>query len=176
MADRELPPVADDVPPPPAETPAAPPRRGRPRWLTILLRVVLGIFIALFLVWAILFITKGRFLKGTFEKIASSSAERQVRVAGDFQFYFNPINLKFLAEGLTVSNPEWAGGGNFLEARKFDSQIATFTFLFGQRRINWLGLDGARVDLAWDADHRRNTWTFGDPNAKGEPFDMPVIR
>lgn len=171
MADRELPPVADQAPPPPAETPAAPPRRGRPRWLTILLRVVLGIFIALFLVWAILFITKGRFLKGTFEKIASSSAERQVRVAGDFQFYFNPINLKFLAEGLTVSNPEWAGGGNFLEARKFDSQIATFTFLFGQRRINWLGLDGARVDLAWDADHRRNTWTFGDPNAKGEPFE-----
>jgi uncharacterized protein involved in outer membrane biogenesis len=176
MADHEAPPVADEVPPPTATPVAAPPRRRRPRWVTILLRVLLGIFIALFLVWAILFITKGRFLKHTFEKIASNSAERQVRVAGDFQFYFNPINLKFLAEGLTVSNPAWAGGGNFLEAKKFDSQIATLTFLFGKRRINWLGLDGARVDLAWDADHRRNTWTFGAPNAKGEPFDMPVIR
>jgi uncharacterized protein involved in outer membrane biogenesis len=176
MADRELPPVADHSPPPSTEAAAASQRPDRPRWLTILLRVLLGIVIALFLVWAILFITKGRFLKGTFEKIASNSTERQVRVGGDFQFYFNPINVKFLAEGLTVSNPAWAGGGNFLEAGKFDSQIATLTFLFGKRRINWLGLDGAKVDLAWDADHRRNTWTFGDPNAKGEPFEMPVIR
>ncbi|MFV0622892.1 AsmA family protein [Sphingomonas sp. ac-8] len=177
MADRDDAPLADPVPPSPAEpAKTAPPRRARPRWLTIVLRVLLGILVAIFLVWAILFVTKGRFLKHTFEKIASSSTERQVRVAGDFQFYFNPINLKFLAEGITVSNPAWAGGGNFFEAKKLDSSTATLTFLFGKRRINWVALDGARVDLAWDADHRRNSWTFGDPNAKGEPFDMPVVR
>src|SRR5688500_10805516 len=52
------------------------------------------------LAWAILFITKGRFLKPTFEKYASRAAERQVKVAGDFQLFFNPFDIKFLAEGL----------------------------------------------------------------------------
>ena len=130
----------------------------------------------LVLAWAVLFVTKGRFLKGTFERIASAQAEREVRVAGDFQFYFNPVNLKFYAEGLSVANPAWAGPGKFLEAGRIDTNIATTTFLFGKRRVNWLDLTEGHVDLRWDAGRRRNTWTFGDPNKKGEPLDLPVIR
>lgn len=128
------------------------------------------------LAWAVLFITKGRFLKGTFERIASAQAERPVRVAGDFQFYFNPINLKFYAEGLTVGNPAWAGPGNFLEAGRIDTNVATTTFIIGKRRVNWLDVTNGHVDLRWDAERRRNTWTFGDPNKKGEPLDLPTIR
>jgi uncharacterized protein involved in outer membrane biogenesis len=141
-----------------------------------MLRTLGGIVAALFLAWLILFVTKGRFLKGTFQKIASSQSGRTVRVAGDFQFYFNPIDLKFLAEGLTVSNPAWAGGGNMFEAKKLDSSTATFSFLFGRRRVNWLALDGARADLHWDAQRQRNTWTFGDPDRKGKKLELPVVR
>lgn len=57
---------------------------------------------------SVLFVTKGRFLKHRFENIASSLSERQVTVAGDFQLYFDPINVKFVADGLSVSNPGWA--------------------------------------------------------------------
>lgn len=158
--------------------PTGEPNPPRPRrdWRRIALRTLLAILAAIFAVWLILYVTKGRFLKGTFEKIASAQAERQVRVAGDFQFYFNPIDLKFLAEGLTVANPQWAGGGNFFEAKKLDSSTATLTFLFGRRRVNWLELNGARADLRWDANRRRNTWTFGDPDAKGEKLQLPVVR
>ncbi|KQN35617.1 AsmA family protein [Sphingomonas sp. Leaf407] len=150
--------------------------RPRRDWRRIVVRVLLGIVAAVFLAWLVLFITKGRFLKGTFERIASAQSGRTIRVAGDFQFYFAPIDLKFLAEGLSVSNPAWAGGGNTFEARKLDSSVATLTFLFGRRRVNWLELDGARADLHWDARRQRNTWTFGDPNAKGKKLELPVVR
>ncbi|KQM90320.1 AsmA family protein [Sphingomonas sp. Leaf22] len=151
------------------------PRRRRD-WRRIALRTVVGIVGALFLAWLILFVTKGRFLKGTFERIATSGSGRTVRVAGDFQFYFNPVDLKFLAEGLSVSNPDWAGGGNLFEAKKLDSSTATLTFLFGRRRVNWLELDGARADLHWDAARKRNTWTFGDPDKPGKKLDLPIVR
>ncbi len=152
---------------------AAPHPRRRRR---IIVRTLLGILGVVFLAWAILYITKGRFLKGSFERIASSSAGRPVRVAGDFQFFFNPFNVKFLAEGLSVRNPDWAGGGDFFRARRIDSEIATWSFVVGRRRINRLLLEGARADLRWDAKRQRNTWTFGDPDEKGEPLELPVVR
>jgi uncharacterized protein involved in outer membrane biogenesis len=138
-----------------------------------ILSTIIGLIL---LAWLILFVTKGRFLKPTFEKYASRSAGRPVRVAGDFQFYFAPIDLKFFAEGLTVANPAWATRPNFFEAKRIDTRVATFRSLFGPRyRINWLDLTDGRIDTEWDEQARRNTWTFGDPNAPGKPFEMPEI-
>jgi uncharacterized protein involved in outer membrane biogenesis len=128
------------------------------------------------LAWAILFITKGRFLKPTFEKYASRAAERQIKVAGDFQLYFNPIDIKFLAEGLTVSNPEWAERPIFFKSKLIDTNIETIPLIFGQRRITWLDLVNGDIDLEWDAKAKRNTWTFGDPNKPAKPFQLPLIR
>lgn len=180
MADRDAPIVMADstsVDPPGTETPAAEKRRW-PRPLVIALRVIGGILLALFLAWAILYITKGRFLKGTFERIVSKQTGREVRVAGDFQFYFNPINLKYVSEGLTVSNPAWVGPaasrGNFFAAKRIEANVATLTFIFGKRRVNILDLQGANVDLRWDDQRRRNSWTFSEE--KGEPLDLPLIR
>lgn len=192
MADRDSPIVrADAEPIDPPEAPenvldasggdgdsrdGAPPAEKRrwPRWLVVTLRVIGGILLAFFLAWALLYITKGRFLKGTFERIVSSQTGREVRVAGDFQFYFNPINLKYVSEGLTVSNPQWAGKGDFFSAKRVELNVATISFLWGGRRINILDLQGGAIDLQWDADGRRNTWTFSEE--KGEPLDIPLIR
>jgi uncharacterized protein involved in outer membrane biogenesis len=103
-------------------------------------------------------------------------AERQIRVAGDFQFYFAPFDLQFRAEGMTVSNPAWASRPNFFAARSIDTRVRTFSWLFGRGILaDYLTLDGAAVDAEWDAK-RRNTWTFGDPDKKGEPFEWPVIQ
>lgn len=127
------------------------------------------------LAWVILFVTKGRFLKSTFERIVAEQTLRDVKVAGDFQLYLNPFNVRFLAEGLTISNPEWARG-NFFQAKKIDTTISTWSLITGNRRVNWLSLDDARADLQWDKAHKRNTWTLGDPNKPGEPLDLPMIR
>ncbi len=171
-------------PHPPIEAPdadAAPPASAEPHrhdpanWtLAIGFAVVATIIGLIVLAWTILFVTKGRFLKPTFESIASRMTERQVKVAGDFQFYFDIIDARFVADGMTISNPTWASKPNFFEAKHIAARIKTIPVLFGERRAEWLVLDGGKVDAEWDAK-KRNTWTFGDPNQKGEPFQWPTI-
>jgi uncharacterized protein involved in outer membrane biogenesis len=132
-----------------------------------------AVLAAILLVWAVLFITKGRFLKHPAERIASSLSGREVKVAGDFQLYFNIINIKFLAEGLSIANPPWAKEPYLFQSRLVDSSISTIPLLWGERRFRWLRLDGANVALEWNGK-RENTWTFGAGD--GEPFEMPKIR
>ena len=126
------------------------------------------------LAWAILFVTKGRFLKPTFEKYASRSTERQVKVAGDFQLYLNPIDIRFLAEGLSISNPDWATRPTLFAARRIDTSIATLPLIFGTRRIDWVNLADGIANLEWDAQGKRNTWTFSTTEP-ARPFKMPTI-
>jgi uncharacterized protein involved in outer membrane biogenesis len=158
-----------------AAAPPPPPARSRP--LRVLMWTVIGLISLILLAWLILFITKGSFLKGPFERITSRVTQREVRVANGFQLYLNPINIQFRAEGLTVSNPKWATRRNFFESRLIDSRISIASLLFGdQARVRQLLLDRGQVDLEWDAKGQRNTWTFGDPNQKGEPLTLPLIR
>lgn len=135
---------------------------------------ILGVLVTLIgllvLAWAILFVTKGRFLKPTFEKYASRTADRRVAVAGDFQLYFNPFHLKFLAEGLSLANPAWAKDRALFTARRIDTEISTLDLIFGKQHVLYLDLDGGNAGLEIDA-RGRNTWTF----ASDEPFQMPPI-
>ena len=155
-----------------------PPRRARAlRWAT---RIALALIVLVFAVWLVLFITKGRFLKPTFEKIASSRLHRQVKVAGDFNLYFAPFNVAFLAEGLSVANVDWATTQkppqpDFLDARHIALTVRTWPLLWGQHKIAQADIDGAHAALAWDAAHTHNTWTFDDPNAPPTPFQLPDI-
>lgn len=163
--------------PPEANVPAeeVPYRHGRRNRVLRIVGWTLGIIIALIvLAWAILYITKGRFLKHSFESIASRYSEREVKVAGDFQFYLDIIDARFVADGMTISNPKWASRPNFFEANHIAARIKTIPLIFGERKAEWLILDGAKVDAEWDAQ-RRNSWTFGDPDKKGEPFQWPII-
>ena len=147
------------------------PARAAAASLVAVLATLIGFVV---LAWASLYVTKGRFLRSTFERYASRSAERDVRVSGDFQLYLDPINIKFLAEGLTITNPRWARERYFLRARLIDTEIATVPLIFGERRVDWLQVADGRLDLAWSADGRRNTWTLG--RSTGEPFELPDIR
>lgn len=155
--------------------PVEPVDQPRRRRIPLFVQILLGILLTVCVAWAILFITKGRFLKHPFERFASKIAGREVTVGGDFQLYLHPINVKFHAEKLSVANPAWRRGKLFT-ADRIDTNIAVFPLILGQRKINWLDLTNGRLDLAWDARHERNTFTFGDPNKKAEPFEMPDIR
>ena len=149
-------------------------RPDRARLLLILRNVLIAIVALVFAAWLVLFITKGRFLKHPFERIASSAAGRQVRVGGDFQLYFAPLRIKFLADGLSVSNPEWAGRPQMFAARHIEARIAPLSLLFGRRHVHTLDLQGGAVDLEWDKAHGRNSWTFGSGGG-GKPFEFPRI-
>ncbi|BAV63597.1 AsmA family protein [Sphingobium cloacae] len=151
--------------------PAASRHRRRLHGLRNAILIFLGVVVA---IWLILFITKGRFLKHPFESIASSITERTVRVGGDFQLYFAPLRVKFVAEDLDVSNPRWAKQASLFSAKRIEAYIAPFSLIFGRKRFHTLHLVEGKADLEWDARRERNTWTFGDGTA-GKPFELPRI-
>lgn len=134
--------------------------------LVAVLATLIGLFI---LAYVVLYVTKGRFLKSTFESYASDFADRGVRVGGDFQLYLNP-HIKFLAENLQVDNPAWAKDRQLFTATRIDTEIGVWDLIRGERRVRFLDLDGARVGAEIDAKGR-NTWTF----AGEEPFKIPAI-
>lgn len=151
-----------------------PPRHRTRNPFEVALSSIAGVIVTLLglivLAWAILFVTKGRFLKPTFEKYAGRFADRRVAVAGDFQLYFNPVHLKFLAEGLSVANPAWAKDPQLFTARRIDTEISTFDLIFGRQHVLFLDLDGGNAGLEIDKAGR-NTWTF----AGNTPFKIPPI-
>ncbi|MBO9576386.1 MAG: AsmA family protein [Sphingobium sp.] len=136
--------------------------------------VLSAILALIFAAWATLYITKGRFLKGPAERIATKYLGRDVSIAGDFQFYFDPITIKFRAEGMRIANPDWAKDKPFFVARSIDARIATFPLIWGRRTFKQLYLDQGAVDLQWTPDRKANTWTFGS----GPPrkLELPDIR
>lgn len=154
-------------------------RAARERWrrLPLPVRILLWALFAIFAVWLILFVTKGRFLKGPFQGIVSSSLQREVKVGGDFQLYFAPIRIKFLADGLSISNPDWASQPYLFRADHIDMRVSPFSLVFGdKRRITDLLLKKGAADLEWSRDGKTNTWTMGNPDKAGEPLELPIIR
>ena len=136
--------------------------------LLALLATLIGLLV---LAYAILWITKGRFLKPYFERYASRYAERPVRVAGDFQLYLNPY-VHFVAQGLSVGNPSWAARPHLFTARDIQLELHTLPLILGRQRFAYLTLDGGGADLEWNRA-RQNTWTFG-PKSNG-PTTIPAI-
>jgi uncharacterized protein involved in outer membrane biogenesis len=141
-------------------------------WRTIR-NILLGVLVAVFVIWLVLFITKGRFLKRPFESVATRMAGRDVKVGKDFQLYFAPLKIKFYAEGLSIANPRWATKPNLFQAQKIDMRVSPLSLLFGKRRVYWLDLTGGSADLEWNVGHTANTWTFADTG--GKPFELPRI-
>ena len=160
---------AEEEQPTAASTP--PTRRRAWRWART---AAIGLLAAIVAIWLVLFVTKGRFLKGPFERIASSLVERPVQVRGDFQLYFAPFDIKLLAEGLTVANPEWTTRDHLFAARRIDTRIAPLPLILGRWRLRWLDLTDASLDLEWNDARTANSWTFGDGDG-GEPLELPVI-
>jgi uncharacterized protein involved in outer membrane biogenesis len=146
----------------------------RPKPLRIAIRTAAIAILAVFLVWLVLFVTKGRFLRHPFENAASSYTHRQVTVGGDFNLYFDPLDIHFKAERLRISNPTWAKADDFFSARLIDTHIGTIPLIFGTQRFRWINLDGAEVALEYDASGKHNTWTF-DENAEPRPLKLPEI-
>ena len=147
--------------------------RTKRRW-RIVRNVVLGVIGTIFAVWLILFITKGRFLKHPFESIVGRPTSRSVTVRGDFQLYFAPLRINFLADGITVSNPAWATKPVLFSADHVDARIAPLSLIFGKRHFYTLDLRNGAVDLEWLRDHSANSWTFSGKKG-GKPLELPRV-
>jgi len=148
------------------------PARRRPwRWP---LRIVAALLLLLFAAWAILYVTKGHFLRRPFERIVGAQLHRDVRVPGDFQLYFDPFDIKLVTDGLTIANPAYASRPFLLRSRRLEARIAPLSLLGDEWRLPTLALADAAVDLEWDAAHKHNSWTFSKVKG-GKPLSSPVI-
>jgi uncharacterized protein involved in outer membrane biogenesis len=136
--------------------------------------VIIAIIVPILAVWLVLYVTKGRFLKGTFERVATSLLQRKVSVDSGFELYFNPIEIRFAADGLHVANPIWASKPDLFSATHVDADIAPLSLIFGRRHMRSLNMTNGAIDAEWDAAHVTNTWTFGS-NTNGKPFELPII-
>lgn len=146
-------------------------RRGAWRIARNILLTILGLLVA---IWLVLYITKGRFLKHPFERFVGGQTHRPVTVAGDFQLYFAPFRIKFVAEKMTIANPAWATKPFLFQAERIDTRIAPLSLIWGKRRLYWLDLAKGAVDLEWNEDHSANTWTFSNEKG-GKPLEFPRI-
>ena len=133
-----------------------------------------GILLILFAIWLVLFVTKGRFLKHPFERTVGALTHRPVSVEGDFQLYFDPIAIKFYAEGLRIANPTWATKPMLFTAGRIDTRISPWSLFFSKRRLFWLDLTNSAIDLEWNPGHTTNSWTF-DEKKGGKPLAFPRI-
>lgn len=156
-----------------ADSPASP-TAARAGWRRWAIRLLIGLVTVLAAIWLVLFVTKGRFLRHPFESIVGKLTHRTVTVGGDFQLYFAPWRIKFVAEKIAISNPDWATRPNLFTADRIDSRIAPLSLLFGKRRFTWLALTNGAVDLEWTPDHRSNTWTFSEKKG-GKRLEFPRI-
>ncbi|WP_294281658.1 AsmA family protein [uncultured Sphingomonas sp.] len=156
-----------------ADSPASP-TAARAGWRRWAIRLLIGLLTVLAAIWLVLFVTKGRFLRHPFESIVGKLTHRTVTVGGDFQLYFAPWRIKFVAEKIAISNPDWATRPNLFTADRIDSHIAPLSLLFGKRRFTWLALTNGAVDLEWTPDHRSNTWTFSEKKG-GKRLEFPRI-
>ncbi|WP_294275626.1 AsmA family protein [uncultured Sphingomonas sp.] len=156
-----------------ADSPVSP-TAARAGWRRWAIRLLIGLITVLAAIWLVLFVTKGRFLRHPFESIVGKLTHRSVTVGGDFQLYFAPWRIKFVAEKIAVSNPGWATRPNLFTADRIDSRIAPLSLLFGRRRFTWLELTNGAVDLEWTPDHRTNSWTFSDKKG-GKRLEFPRI-
>jgi uncharacterized protein involved in outer membrane biogenesis len=173
MADADAPVMKPETVDPAPDTPRTGRTLGTP--LAAVIAVVTTLIGLIVLAWVVLYVTKGRFLKHPFERIVGGVTHREVKVRGDFQLYFDPITLRFRAEGLSIANPKWAGQPNLFSADRIDARIATLPSIFAKDRINWLDLQNGHVDLEWNHAHTSNTWTFGEKSG-GKPLELPLIR
>jgi uncharacterized protein involved in outer membrane biogenesis len=162
--------AAPDPPPTNGGTPG--PGSRRRRWI---IRTIAAILAVPVLVWLALYVTKGRFLRQPFENVASRIAYRPVTVMGDFQLYFDPFDIKFVADGLRIGNPEWASKPELFKADHVLIRLSTIRLLFGERVIKRMELDRGAADLEWSRDGKSNTWTLGDPSKPSQPLDIPEI-
>lgn len=152
----------------------APAPQTKSRWRRVARNVAAVLVGTLAAIWLVLFITKGRFLKGTFERVVGGLTNRPVTAGGDFQLYFAPLKIKFYAEKLAIANPAWATRPHLFTADRIDTRIAPLSLLFGKRRLYWLDLTNGAVDLEWTKAHDHNSWTFSEKKG-GKPLDLPRI-
>lgn len=114
-------------------------------------------------------------LRGPIGRYASGRLDREVRITGDLDVKLFSRTPRATADGITVKQPAWAGGGNMAELQRLTVEVELFPLLRGQVRMPLLAVDRPNVILRRDEQGRAN-WDFGKDDEDKEPAKLPPIR
>ena len=147
--------------------PCRTPRRSRP--LRSAGWVVIVLLLLLVTAYIYQYVTRGRVLRQTFLEHATKLVGRDVKIGGDFQLYLHP-NIHFVAEHISIANPDWAKDRVLFDAGRVDAEISLWDLILGKQHVRALLLADSNIGLELDKSGR-NTWTFADD----KPFVVPPI-
>jgi uncharacterized protein involved in outer membrane biogenesis len=143
------------------------------RWLKYVL-VFAGVLIALVvaLIAVVLTIDLGRF-KPEVESLASDLVGREIRIDGELSPSLG-AEIRVVAGGVRIVNPEWAADDDLLRAGKLDVSLDLRSLLSGRYLLNNIEIDDLVVALEQNEDGANN-WTLfaSDPAEEAVEADEP---
>jgi len=122
-------------------------------------RVILGLICTLGVTIAVLF-----YMIVTFDITAhrhkllafiNQGFEREIRVDGKIELDLS-LNPKIVAENVSIGNPPWTSGSDFVKAKYVQVQVALLPLLGRKLKIQKLNIIGAYVNLETDQDGTSN--------------------
>lgn len=126
---------------------------------------ILGVLIVLAIVVVVgvfMFLPTGQIVQLAADQVKSQTG-RDLQISGDVSPSFYPV-LGVKAEGITLSNAEWAEGANMISASSAKIGVKLFPLISGSIQVEEVRLVDPAILLEIDADGRAN-WEFETPAA-----------
>jgi len=136
-----------------------------------------AIVISLFLLILVLGLIDWNVLRGPLGRVASHHLDREIVIGGPLHVHLLSATPSVDIGELTISNPDWAGGGNMLELPRLQVSIRLSQLLLGRLVLQSLEIDAPKISLTRDEQGRAN-WQFTNQPEKpsNKPSRFPVIR
>ena len=150
----------------------APPRIKQPSkkalaWTGAILTLIAVAVAILVAIW------DWNWFRGPLERLASARTHREVTIAGDLNVNLWSWQPSATVDGVSISNPAWAGTTRMGGVDRIAVQIRLIPLLRGDLDMRLLRLDRPNFDLVVDGQGRRN-WDFSDGRVAA-PMKLPPI-
>lgn len=152
-------------------------RQGGVHWRRPTRREALGLggltFVAVVIAAVVMF--QWNWLRGPLAGAISGRLHRPVAITGDLEVHPWSLSPSATVEGLTISNPAWAGREPMTVIPSLTVRIRLPQLLRGRLVLQEVRAVRPQVHLVRAADGRAN-WMFGDPRQPPQPLKLPAIR
>src|ERR1039457_184225 len=128
------------------------------------LRWLGALFVALLLILVGAGLTDWNFARGFIGRMASRQLERRVSIGGPLRVHLLSSAPSLAVDGLSIANPDWAGGGDMLQVPHLLIELQLSQLLRGHLVLRTVELDAPQLSLLRDARQRAN-WDVGKPAA-----------
>src|ERR1700676_215322 len=109
-----------------------------------------GIIIVLVLLVLCIGLIDWNAARGPLSRLLSHRLERQVTIGGPLRVHLFSSTPSVNVENLTISNPNWAGGGNMLELPRLHIAVVLSHLFIGRLVLQTLEIDHPKVFLLRD--------------------------